>query len=221
MSAETDKFVVATLALWAGDMAHVRALLSDVKESRTFKNVEAIASPEELLDVAAALRLRQLGQKRGEFSKLTGDLQPRRQVSNAQRQAEPSLRSDAIVLRTDHLRAAVWRLGGREFVANGYLSDLAWEDSFYQAVSELDTAENVDDSPGLIEPSALERIDRRRGGSWVIEGDVLCAVDVTDMGIFEIHATWTAAEALTEFGQIREAVQGVLDAIESGVSSSV
>src|SRR2546430_13772592 len=110
MPAETDKFIVATFALWAGDFAFCEELLREFSppaETPTF--VEDIQHPEDVIRSTGALRLRQLWQKRGEFRKLAAEYSDQ----------GVEVTDKPIILETKNLRATVWRTGEREFVMQG------------------------------------------------------------------------------------------------------
>ena len=71
MAADTDKFIVAMFALWAGDFSYCDKLLREFSPPRRSPRNETEAhSPEDFIRISGALRLRQLWQKRGEFKKL-------------------------------------------------------------------------------------------------------------------------------------------------------
>ena len=74
MPAETDKFIVATFALWAGDFAFCDELLREFSSTaQTPTTAEHIERPEDIMRSTGALRLRQLRQKRGEFRELAAE----------------------------------------------------------------------------------------------------------------------------------------------------
>jgi hypothetical protein len=80
MSEATDKFIVATYAIWAGDFHHAEDLLEECKELLRPRGAEA--SPDDVISKIAASRLRQLHLRRAEFKRLAADYQePSRPLS--------------------------------------------------------------------------------------------------------------------------------------------
>src|SRR5215510_6748589 len=107
MAADTDKFIVAMFALWAGDFSYCDKLLREFSPPRRSPRNETEAhSPEDFIRISGALRLRQLWQKRGEFKKLASHYN----------RAGFEVTDEPNVLETKHLRATVWRVSEREFV---------------------------------------------------------------------------------------------------------
>ena len=123
MGVDTDNFIVATFALWAGDFKYAETLLSRYSNAPALNGL--VESPDDLIRRTGALRLRQLRQKKGEFKLLAAENGVRNPV-----QANPT------VLETKHLRGAVWRIDAREFDLRAYLKDLSWEEHL------LDLAQN-------------------------------------------------------------------------------
>src|SRR6266446_2597877 len=101
MAAESAVFVIATFALWAGDFEYFESRMRDFARSDEIRSREKhIETPEDLMRATAALRLRQLWQRRGEFKRLAQESTGRR----------TELSDRPTILETVHLRATVWRL---------------------------------------------------------------------------------------------------------------
>ncbi len=208
MTAETDRFVVASFALWAGDVAYLESLLRDYpREQRTFRSLEAVEEPEEIIRIAAELRVRQLAQKRGEFN---------RAVEYPLGAPRMSISDRPIVIETTHLRGTVWRAGLRDFLLQGYLSSLGWETNFFDRVNSLAQPSAVSSSSpqDLIEPEPAAESANRIGGAWAIQGNPFVQVEVTDMGLFEANALWTGQDLPREFGPIRQAFRMLLESLD-------
>src|SRR6185295_2430040 len=116
MSVDTDNFIVATFALWAGDFEYAETLLSRYSNAAPLNGI--VESPDELIRRTGALRLRQLRQKKGEFKLLAAEYGLRNPVA-----ANPT------ILVTNHLRGALWRMDARELDLRAYLTDLSWEEN--------------------------------------------------------------------------------------------
>ena len=71
MAAETDSYIIASSALWAGDFEYFEKLLRAYSNPSDVEPIDQGAEvPEDFIRATGALRLRQLWQKRGEFKKL-------------------------------------------------------------------------------------------------------------------------------------------------------
>lgn len=207
MAANTDLFVVASFALWAGDIRHMESLLQDTPpDRRTVRAVEFLEEPDEIVNLAAALRLRQLAQKRGEFSRISADL----------RSNDIVVSEEPLVLTTTHLRGTVRRTAQREFVLKGYLTDLDWEEQYFRMVDRQvnsQTTVGVQSIPD-VEASTRDRVDRKIGGAWVLAGNPFVQVEVTDLGLIEANATWTEVQLPESFSQVQQAFQALLNSLD-------
>ena len=123
MPAETDKFIIASFALWAGDFEYCEKLLRAYSNPSDVAPIEDGAEiPEDFIRATGALRLRQLWQKRGEFKKLT------KEYGNQ----GVEITDKPTILETKHLRATLWRTGAREFMMQGYLKELSWQEGLFE-----------------------------------------------------------------------------------------
>ena len=197
MVAETDKFIIATFALWAGDFAYCEKLLREYSPPYEAGSIdEGVRAPEDFIRATGALRLRQLWQKRGEFKKLAAEYEHQ----------GVELTDRPIILETKHLRATVWRSGEREFFMQGYLKELTWQESlFTRASREASTgktpkARTDSQKFELFGSEAVKPL----GSAWVVTGNPFLQVELTDMGLIEASGLWTepllpeSAEAITD-----------------------
>jgi hypothetical protein len=183
MAAETDAFIVATYALWAGDVAYAERLLRDYSPPHRTPTLdrEQIESPEDIVRAVGALRLRQVWQKRAEFERIV-DLES---------EQLGELTSEPQVIETKHLRGALWRRSERQFLLQAYLTHLEWAGRLLELAQEAASRANVrrqDERRSLLpEPEA----ERSRGASWSVEGTLFIEVDVNDLGQIEANGLWT------------------------------
>jgi hypothetical protein len=206
MSVDTDNFIMATFALWAGDFEYAETLLSRYANVPPLNG--AVESPDDLIRRTSALRLRQLRQKKGEFKLLA---------------AEHGLRNPVLpnptVLVTNHLRGALWRLGAREFDLRAYLTDLTWEENLLrlahieadQHERSLEPVEQTDSSLGFgdNEPSRMTR-----GVTWTVTGSFLLRAQLSDMCLLEVNGLWTEAKLTNSDEEIKEPFLKLLHALD-------
>jgi hypothetical protein len=194
MAANTDAFVVAAFALWAGDFGYFDALMRDfAPPAKTSSDPEALERPEDVMQVTGAIRLRQLRQRRGEF---------RRFVLESGRQ-QISIVEQPAVLESAHLRATVWRIDDREFVMQAYLTDLAFEERLFAAARKmaLQSADTVRDDSQLTEPDrARGHVYAPPGARWIVTGNPFMRVELTDLGLVQATALWTG-DSMPESGE--------------------
>src|SRR6266567_4282797 len=169
MSAKSDRFIVATYALWAGDFVFAEQLLEDSGAS-VGTGGDDIA--EELMARMARRHLRQLRRRRAEFRTLAEEYSTRR--------VGRSLSGEPLVLETPHMRATVWREGVRTFRMQSYLRDLTWESALFQNVRrEKQKSDSV---------SSMSIREARPwfGTGWIEVGSPLLEIEVTDLGQVEV-----------------------------------
>jgi hypothetical protein len=201
MAAKTDPFIVATFALWAGDFAYVAEHLREFSPPHNTPSIDDGAeSPEDFIRATGALRLRQLRQKRGEFKKLTSEYADQ----------DVEITDKPIILETKHLRATVWRIGEREFVMQGYLRELSWQNRLFE-LAHREASRNdapkvrIPKGPAyLIESEAEGEPLKPLGVAWAVAQNPFIQVELTDMGLLEATGLWTErrlpqdAEAITK-----------------------
>ena len=195
----TDSFIVATHALWAGDLAYAEDLLQGFASTRVgSRSDQRPKTAEDLMRATARLRLRQIWQKRGEFKLIAG---------------EQPIAGVPLTIETAHLRAALWRLDDREFLLLGFLKDLAWEDDLfkrartYASVVDSDARRKDEDfqSRGATQLSGID---------WVIEGNPFLRVSVTGMGLIEASALWVHIELPSHASAIVEPLAKLLAGLD-------
>jgi hypothetical protein len=183
MSEKTDRFVVATYALWAGDFKYAETLLRESRESLPlFAHDKAERLPEEIFDRITKSRLGQIRRRRAEFRRLAADFEAR--------DAARALSGDPLTLETPHMRATVWQLRSREFRMQAYLTDLSWESNLFVNV-HMQSAKADPDAALRREASKLEP---ELGVTWTEPGMPPLEVEVTDLGQVDVSMLWTDPE---------------------------
>jgi len=191
MAAETDKFVIANYALWAGDFEYFEELLRAFSPPHETPPVDGRAEdPVDFIRATGALRLRQFWQKRGEFRMLAGELAGQGM----------DLTDKPTVLETKHLRSTIWRIGEREFHFQGYLTDLAWQENFFEN-AHREAAKAGPPKKNIVPPQPaqndlIELEDSERepirslGVRWEIPADLFIQVELSDLGLLEGIGFW-------------------------------
>jgi len=214
MPADTDRFIVATFALWAGDFAFFEQLLREFSSPRSAPSLEDdLESPEDLIRATGALRLRQFRQKRGEFKRLAAEY-----LGQGFEIAERSL-----VLETKHLRGTIWRIGEREFSLQAYLKDLTWEEELF-ALARREAARNAlpqrisqaeTESPSL---SPAEHSVQGSGATWTVIGNPFMQVELTDLGLVEVSVLWTESRLPESVEEIQHPLSQLLARLDEGTA---
>lgn len=186
MAAETDTFVVASAALWAGDFYHFETLMRKFVSQRGPRSSrEEMTDPEAIIITTGEIRLRQLWQKRGEFRKL----------ANSQSRDGDILTDKPIILETVHLRATLWRTGAREFLMQGFLTDLGFGNRFFENARMVAKVAGGSATPSKLgnweSPEVRGEVKMPLGASWYVPGDLSIQVELTDMGLLEAAGMWT------------------------------
>ena len=200
MPAETDKFIVATFALWAGDFEYFEQLVREFSPPNRVAAIEKGAkTPEDFIRATGVLRLRQLWQKRGEFKKLAREY----------RDPSVAVTHKALILETTHLRGTLWRTGEREFQMQGYLKELGWQKGLFERAhteaAGRDTSRVEPQRPVVetLESRVEGDLSRPLGVAWTVPGNPFLQVELTDMGLIEAIGWWTkprlpqSADAIT------------------------
>jgi len=191
MAAEEDRFIIGCSALWAGDFEYFEKLLRQYSYPLDVEPIDHGAeSPEDFIRATAALRLRQLWQKRGEFKKLAREYA----LQGVEITDKPT------ILETKHLRATLWRTGSREFLLQGYLTDLSWQEGLFSHARRVaDAAENPK-SKSLIQRNDMFEEEEAGesftglGAAWVVAENPFIQVELTDLGLLEATGIWTGRE---------------------------
>ncbi len=199
----TDAYIVARLALWAGDFDYAQNLLRDFAPlSKHGAMPDTVHNTEELIVYAAALRHRQLARRKGEFTQLAETISV----------PDGSLTPQPLVIATRHLRAAVWRVGARQFQMRAYMSDLTWEAELFR-LSRAQVRELPEPSPPP--RSAQPRHFVPLGTAWLRPGNPFVQIAISDLGLIQADALWTEAGAPVEFRPFHEAFKAVLESLEN------
>lgn len=218
MAAETDKFIIASFALWAGDFEYFERLVRESCHNGDVTPIERGATtPEDFIRATAALRLRQFWQKRGEFKRLTADYDG----SGIKITDKPT------VLETKHMRATLWRIGAREFLMQGYLTDVTWQGELFALARRLagnpkspkrkgiaprsDMPETVD----MYDTEPREESFDGLGAAWVVAENPFIQVELTDMGLVEATGIWTREELPDADSAITQPFQRLLQKLDA------
>lgn len=207
MSAESDRFIIATFALWAGDVCYVEELFELLPQ------VAAPSSDEEVIRQAGVRLLKQVRQKRKEFSRLAAEYA----------RGDVELLDTPEILETTHLRAALWRTGERDFLLLGYLKNLLWQKQLLERArdqariseSELRRLSTSGTSTGKADSRAKGDGYGPLGATWVVTGNPFLQVDVTDLGLLRASGIWTEAQLPAKSGEVTEAFRSLLNSLEA------
>ena len=209
MAAETDNFIIATFALWAGDFAYFEQLLRGLSPPHNAPSLDqSLERPEDFLLATGGLRLRQLWQKRGEFRKLSLEYTG----------ADIEITDKPIILETTHLRATLWRTGEREFILQSYLKDLSWQSGLFErAHAHLSEVAGEKDS-NLPADSAGTQAGGRPymplGAAWIVAGNPFIQVELSDLGLLEASGIWTGSHLPENAELITGAFHTLLSALD-------
>lgn len=197
-----EDYLVARLALWAGDTEEATWRLENYRSTRT-KSV--------LTDLAAASAqktLRQLKRRLSEYESIYAACDFRPGTTG-----EHVLNSEAGIMR-----GVIWVEGDREFELRAYLRDTTLEEQFYWNAARLhrSTIRQTTTETYLrygLEPIALRdlRQDPKLNLEWVVEGDCFLQVAVSDFCTFCAHSTWTLQDLPMELAQITKPFQLLLN----------
>jgi len=213
MSVDTNNFIVATFALWAGDFEYAETLLSRYAHVPALNG--AVESPDDLIRRTSALRLRQLRQKKGEFKELAAEHGLRNPVL-----ANPT------VLVTNHLRGALWRTSAREFDLRAYLTDLTWDESLLrlahneanQHERSLEPVEQTNSGLGFGDKQPPKTT---RGVAWTVTGSLLLRAQLSDMCLLEVNGLWTEPKLTNSDEEIKGPFLKLLHALDPDLVRSV
>jgi hypothetical protein len=210
MGAETDQFIVATFALWAGDFDYVESLLGQYSPpAKTSKISDVIESPEELIRRTGALRLRQIWQKKGEFKKL----------ASAYSSDRGGFNSSPVIIETNNLRGALWRIGSREFQLHGYLKMLERHEEMirlaHREASRNELLEpQVTEGEANLFPGEDDKPRRPLGVSWNVTGDPFLQARVSDLCLVEVNGIWTGSRLPKNAEDIMNPFSSLLESID-------
>jgi hypothetical protein len=200
MGVEIESFVIASFALWAGDIDYAASLLSEYAAGTSLPDLEGIYEPEQVLRAAAATRLQEIRALR----ELRGDPE------------NPTPSSRPPVLKTAHLRGVVWQTNEREFQLKAYLSSLSWETSLFDNAGTVSLAASGDSQAPLPTRSPAHRESGARSAAWVVTGNPFIRVYLGEMGLLQANALWTLRRTPDNLEAILDALQRVLASLDSG-----
>ena len=209
MNADTDKYIVATHALWAGDVEYFENLLKDFSPAKKdASRVDFAETPEDFIKATGALRLRQLWRKRAEFNSLVA----------AHSESNLEITDKPIILKTAHLRAALWRTGEREFFMQGYLTELKWQrtlfDRAHEQAKKYLKPRLVQGKQPLLKFISTTKARVSPGSSWIAFGNPFLQIELTDMGLLEASGLWVKP-LLPESGtEITNVFQALLESLD-------
>jgi hypothetical protein len=218
MAAETDQFVIATFALWAGDFAYFERLVNEFSPPHHTPQIgDDVETPTDFIRATGARRLRQLWQKRGEFKRLTENLE---------------ITDRAEVIESEHLRGTIWRIEEREFLMQAYLKDLSWAESLFN-LARLN-ARSPDSQKEIRSPNLHPELEWKTaddeayhspGSSWIVIGNPFIRVQLTEMGLVDARALWVerllpmqAAEVIRPFSNVLASLDSVT---KSGIGNEI
>lgn len=201
-----DDYIVARLALWAGDTAEARRRLRIYRRGRrgTDDNSNFRVEAHECADRT----LRQLNRRVSEYNTIykTAGLNSSHSPTNILRSA------------AHHLGGVVWIETDREYELRAYLLDLSWEPTFYERAVRF--VKDVETSRVLLNyrhetnqtafPSGEDR-ELALGLEWVAHGEIFVQAYVSDLGTLSARGVWTVPDPPPNEGAIFSAFQQLLN----------
>ena len=206
MGVETDKYIVASFAIWAGDFVYFEKLLSEFSPPHKIKRKihEQVQDPIEIIRWAGAKRLRQLRQKKGEFRNIVAEY----------KKLGFDLSDRPLILETMNLRSTLWRIGERDFLLQGYLKDFKWQkELFIRARKIARIAEHT-------EPEVKGKPFMPLGARWVMPGNLFLKVELTDLGLLEAEGVWTGRRLPKSAKPITSQFSKLLDLLDERIEDS-
>jgi hypothetical protein len=201
--ADPTNYVVARLALWAGDADEAAMRLSVYKGGAITRGWSHLINK-------SAVRTRRLKRRQSEYKAIYSAAgMPYSQTT------EHILRSTG-----SHLGAVIWVENERDYELRIYLLDLAWEGEFYRiAEVSAQTLGVMATKPGLV-PSYGQKLGDGQGNQaslgleWAIQGTMLLQVAVGDFGTATVRGTWTGAPLPSQLSEIIHPFQDLLDRLD-------
>ncbi|WP_037246982.1 hypothetical protein [Rhodopirellula baltica] len=166
-----EDYLVARLAMWAGDIEEAELRLTNYPRGIDFYDNFAASS--------ADRTLRQLRRRNGEY----------RTASNAlDLSTEPTV-SPALRSAGGHLGGVLWAETDREFELRGYLMDLSWNDMFYEKARVFSDGTALGDSPT---EKKVEKTREPSGLSWNTSGNFFIQVHIGAFQTLSAQGVWIA-----------------------------
>jgi hypothetical protein len=206
-----EDYLVARLALWAGDTEEAIVRL---EKYGTGRNKDPLT---DLARASAATTLRQLHRRLGEYESIYA-------ASNIQIST-----TNEFVLKSPlgNVRGVIWVEGDREFELRAYLLHTNLEERFYLNAKRLASMANTG---GRIETAlrygvaAIERRDPKQDLrldlEWVVEGSCFLQVAVSDFCTFTARGIWTLKNLPTDLAQVTKPFQLLLNEFDAQLGAS-
>ncbi|HEX8916269.1 MAG TPA: hypothetical protein VF796_28220 [Humisphaera sp.] len=213
--AETDAYIVARFAEWAGDLAYSRTLYAKVGRGEQYRLFpEKFDGPTDVIGFVSSLRAARLGEPTFEQSRALAS-----KVFAVEREDEKSTVVEPLPLRpTANLRAVVHRVGVRDFEMRAYLSNPDYERRLFAMATKLGARQTASADQG--EATATKGAYVSPGGEWVIEGVLFQQVAVSDFGLIKSDGRWTKEEPPRDAGEVLAPFQKLLDALDPSVAAA-
>ena len=201
-----DHYIVARLALWAGDLSQARERLQMYRHTADADEGRA-AFP---FDAAhcADRTLRQLNRRVSEY----------RTIYTTLGFSTPARPRNILRSANGHLGAAIWVETHREYELRAYLLDLAWEQTFYdrsRRLSESGERQSGATIYGTDQASQSKNDQFALSIEWAGGGPLFIQVAVSDFGTFSARGVWTLTTPPKSEEDIIRPYQRLLDAIDS------
>jgi hypothetical protein len=162
--------------------------------------IEDLETPDDLLAYVANRRGQRIAEKRRTFGTLVKPLPS---------DAQDPLVSQPLVLETDQLRGAVWRLGAREFKMRAYVSAIKHGKKVLKRASEIAQERGSEGSQHAVKPD--EPVFVTPVYEWEKTGNPFLTIIVSRMLFIEVEAFWSGKKIPKTFKPIQKHLQSVLD----------
>ena len=188
-----EDYLVARLAMWAGDIEEAELRLINYPRRIDFYQNFAAAS--------ADRTLRQLRRRNGEYQTAlnASNISPEPNVS-------PALRSAG-----GHLGGVLWAESDREFELRGYLMDLSWNEQFYERARALSDGTSLGDSRS---EKKVEKTRERSGLNWNTSENIFIQVHIGAFQTLSAHGVWVAEREPKNAKELLAPFQSVLNQID-------
>jgi hypothetical protein len=212
--ADTNAYIVARFAEWAGDLSYSRDLYAKVgrgEQYRLFR--EKFDRPTDVIGFVASLRAARLGEPIGERQTLAA------KAFALEMADEITAHVDPLPLRaTQNLRAVVHRVGQRDFEMRAYPSNLDYESRLYEMAQKFGTGSATSD--GKRKADQERKSYKSPGGEWVIEGVLFQQVTVSDFGLIKSDGRWTKEDLPRNAEEILAPFQRLLYTLDPSAASA-
>jgi hypothetical protein len=208
-----DDFIVAKLALWAGDFQTAEALLTNIAPAHTRGTPRPIFEHPVL--ASAQRLLAQLRRRMGEYRLLAASAA----LPNEMIEAVPAMQS-----RGTHLRAVIWVESDRQYELRCYVCNLAWEREFYtrgarlsQVPGAAERVSNLGYGVANVHPAA-EAAEAAEGAleiGWGYNaGEMFLQPELSDFCTCTVRALWIANQLPETTDPMQRIYQEFLDTFD-------